>query len=74
MFYLFKEGELMDVIKAIQDVGFNIVFILLMAYFLKYVFDRLQNTIDKFTEAITENTLSMEKVLEKLENHTVVKE
>lgn len=58
-----------DLVSAIQTVGFNAVFLLVMAYFLKYMFDRLQNTIDDFTSAIRENTVAITKMSEKIKNH-----
>ncbi len=59
----------MDIVNAVQNIGFNATFLLVMAYFLKYMFDRLQNTIDEFTSAIRENTIAITKMSEKLDNH-----
>lgn len=59
----------MDIVNAVQNIGFNAVFLLVMAYFLKYVFDRLQNTIDEFTSAIRDNTIAVTKMSEKLDTH-----
>ena len=56
-------------VSAVQTIGFNAVFLFIMAYFLKYMFDRLQNTIDNFTEAIKENTIAVTTMSEKIRNH-----
>lgn len=58
-----------DLVSAIQTIGFNAVFLLIMAYFMKYMFDRLQNTIDDFTDAIKENTVAISKMSEKIKAH-----
>lgn len=60
---------LTDLVSAIQTVGFNAVFLLIMSYFMKYMFDRLQNTIDDFTDAIKENTVAISKMSEKIKAH-----
>lgn len=66
-----KLGEIMwsDIATAVQTIGFNAVFLLIMAYFLKYVFDRLQDTIDNFTGAIQENTKAVIEMSAKIKDH-----
>lgn len=66
-----KLGDIMwsDIATAVQTIGFNAVFLLIMAYFLKYVFDRLQNTIDNFTGAIQENTKAVTEMSAKIKDH-----
>lgn len=58
-----------DIATAVQTIGFNAVFLLIMAYFLKYVFDRLQDTIDNFTVAIQENTKAVIEMSAKIKDH-----
>ena len=57
-----------EVVQLINSVGFNAAFLLIMAYFLKYIFDRMQDTIDKFSLTISENTKILTELYEKISN------
>lgn len=56
-----------DVITTlITTVGFPIVVCLAMMYYVKYLNDQHKNEIDKLSEAIQNNTLVMQRLLDKL--------
>lgn len=53
-------------IQSISTVGFPIVMCLLFMYYIKYVNDQHKNEIDKLSESINNNTLVMQKLLDRL--------
>ena len=55
-----------DILQIVNTLGFNAAFLLIMAYFLKYIFDRMQNTIDRFSETISENTKILTELSERI--------
>lgn len=56
-----------DVITTlITTVGFPIVVCLAMMYYVKYLNDQHKQEIDKLSEAIQNNTLVMQRLLDKL--------
>lgn len=55
-----------DILQIANTLGFNAAFLLIMAYFLKYIFDRMQNTIDRFSETISENTKVLTELSERI--------
>lgn len=53
-------------IQSISTVGFPIVMCLLFMYYIKYVNDQHKDEINKLSESINNNTLVMQKLLDKL--------
>ena len=53
-------------IQSISTVGFPIVMCLLSMYYIKYVNDQHKDEINKLSESINNNTLVMQKLLDKL--------
>lgn len=58
----------MNWIEAIQTVGVSAVFVLIMAYFVKYMFDKFTEMIDTMN---TQHKEEMSTVNEALLNNTV---
>ena len=58
--------EVSELIQAISTVGFPIVMCLLFMYYIKYINDQHKDDIDKLTKSINNNTLVMQKHLDKL--------
>lgn len=54
------------IIQSISTVGFPIVMCLLFMYYIKYVNDQHKDEINKLSESINNNTLVMQKLLDKL--------
>ena len=54
------------VIQAISTVGFPIVMCLLFMYYIKYINDQHKDEIDKLSQSLNNNTLVMQKLLDKL--------
>lgn len=54
------------IIQAISTVGFPIVMCLLFMYYIKYINDQHKNEIDKLSQSLNNNTLVMQKLLDKL--------
>lgn len=54
------------VIQAISTVGFPIVMCLLFMYYIKYINDQHKDEIDKLSQSVNNNTLVMQKLLDKL--------
>lgn len=61
-------------IQSISTVGFPIVMCLLFMYYIKYVNDQHKNEIDKLSESINNNTLVMQKLLDRLGGDSVNEE
>ena len=60
--------EVSELIQAISTVGFPIVMCLLFMYYIKYINDQHKDEIDKLSQSINNNTLVMQKLLDKLED------
>lgn len=58
----------MNWVEAIQSVGVSAVFVLIMAYFVKYMFDKFTEMIDTMN---TQHKEEMSTVNEALLNNTV---
>ena len=54
------------IIQAISTVGFPIVMCLLFTYYIKYINDQHKDEIDKLSQSVNNNTLVMQKLLDKL--------
>ena len=54
------------IIQAISTVGFPIVMCLLFMYYIKYINDQHKDEIDKLSQTVNNNTLVMQKLLDKL--------
>ena len=54
------------VVQAISTVGFPIVMCLLFMYYIKYINDQHKDEIDKLSQSLNNNTLVMQKLLDKL--------
>lgn len=54
------------IIQAISTVGFPIVMCLLFMYYIKYINDQHKDEIDKLSQSVNNNTLVMQKLLDKL--------
>ena len=54
------------IIQAISTVGFPIVMCLLFMYYIKYINDQHKEEIDKLSQSVNNNTLVMQKLLDKL--------
>ena len=54
------------VVQAISTVGFPIVMCLLFMYYIKYINDQHKDEIDKLSQSVNNNTLVMQKLLDKL--------
>ena len=52
--------------QAISTVGFPIVMCLLFMYYIKYINDQHKDEIDKLSQSLNNNTLVMQKLLDKL--------
>lgn len=61
-------------IQSISTVGFPIIMCLLFMYYIKYVNDQHKNEIDKLSESINNNTLVMQKLLDKLGGDSINEE
>lgn len=70
--------DLQAILQAVSMVGFPIVCALILAYVVKYMFDKYSNDIkeltdahksecDKFAEALNANTVAITKLCEKLD-------
>lgn len=57
----------MDVVQIISTVGFPIFSFLACGFALKYVYDHSISEISKLTEAVSQNTLTLTKLVEKLD-------
>lgn len=66
--------DISAVIQAISTVGFPIVMCLLCMYYIKYVNDQHKSEIDKLSQSINNNTLVMQKLLNKLGGEVDVNE
>lgn len=53
-------------VQAISTVGFPIVMCLLFMYYIKYINDQHKDEIDKLSQSLNNNTLVMQKLLDKL--------
>lgn len=53
-------------VQAISSVGFPIVMCLLCMYYVKYMSDQHKEEIDKMSEALNNNTLAIERLVDKL--------
>ena len=58
--------EVSELIQAISTVGFPIVMCLLFMYYITYINDQPKDEIDKLSQSINNNTLVMQKLLDKL--------
>ena len=58
--------DVSSVIQAISTVGFPIVMCLLFMYYIKYINDQHKDEIDKLSQSVNNNTLVMQKLLDKL--------
>ena len=58
--------DVSEIIQAISTVGFPIVMCLLFMYYIKYINDQHKNEIDKLSQSVNNNTLVMQKLLDKL--------
>ena len=58
--------EVSELIQAISTVGFPIVMCLLFMYYIKCINDQHKDEIDKLSQSINNNTLVMQKLLDKL--------
>ena len=56
----------MDIVQIISTVGFPIFSFLACGMGLKYVYDHSINEISKLTEAVSQNTMTLTKLVEKL--------
>lgn len=54
------------IIQAVSTVGFPIVMCLLFMYYIKYINDQHKDEIDKLSQSVNNNTLVMQKLLDKL--------
>ena len=54
------------IVQAISTVGFPIIMCLLFMYYIKYINDQHKDEIDKLSESLNNNTLVMQKLLDKL--------
>lgn len=54
------------IVQAISTVGFPIVMCLLFMYYIKYINDQHKDEIDKLSQSLNNNTLVMQKLLDKL--------
>ena len=54
------------IVQAISTVGFPIVMCLLFMYYIKYINDQHKDEIDKLSKSVNNNTLVMQKLLDKL--------
>ena len=54
------------IIQAVSTVGFPIVMCLLFMYYIKYINDQHKDEIDKLSQSLNNNTLVMQKLLDKL--------
>lgn len=54
------------IIQAISTVGFPIIMCLLFMYYIKYINDQHKDEIDKLSQSLNNNTLVMQKLLDKL--------
>lgn len=66
--------DISAVIQAISTVGFPIVMCLLFMYYIKYINDQHKDEIDKLSQSINNNTLVMQKLLDKLGGEVTVDE
>lgn len=62
------------IIQAISTVGFPIVMCLLFMYYIKYINDQHKDEIDKLSQSVNNNTLVMQKLLDKLEGGNINEE
>ena len=62
------------IIQAISTVGFPIVMCLLFMYYIKYINDQHKDEIDKLSQSLNNNTLVMQKLLDKLEGGDINEE
>lgn len=58
--------DISAIIQAISTVGFPIVMCLLFMYYIKYINDQHKDEIDKLSQSVNNNTLVMQKLLDKL--------
>lgn len=58
--------DISAVVQAISTVGFPIVMCLLFMYYIKYINDQHKDEIDKLSQSVNNNTLVMQKLLDKL--------
>lgn len=69
---------LADIINAVQTLGISIVMCLLMAWFVKYMFDKFMTLLNDekeahkeeaklLTDTINNNTVALQKIADKLE-------
>lgn len=58
--------DVSEIIQAISTVGFPIVMCLLFMYYIKYINDQHKDEIDKLSQSLNNNTLVMQKLLDKL--------
>ena len=55
-----------DIVTLITSVGFPIVACLAMMWYVKYQDDQHKNDVEKLAEAVNNNTLVMQKLIDKL--------
>lgn len=58
--------DVSEIIQAISTVGFPIVMCLLFMYYIKYINDQHKDEINKLSQSVNNNTLVMQKLLDKL--------
>lgn len=63
-----EENKMTDIASLISSVGFPIVSFLLAGYFIKYIFDKYTTSIQQLTEAVNNNTLTLTRLAENIDN------
>lgn len=56
-----------EIITAITTVGFPIVMVLIVCWFVKYIYDTQNTTITRLTTVIEDNTKAIEKLIDQLQ-------
>lgn len=70
------------IIEAVKTIGISAVFVLIMAYFVKYMFDKFMKMVDdlntrhneqieQLTEVINNNTIAIQKLSDRIESDTI---
>lgn len=63
-----EENKMTDLESFISTVGFPILSFLMAGSFIKYIFDKYSTSIWKLTEAVNNNTVTLAKLVENIEN------
>lgn len=55
------------IIQLVETMGFPVVVCLCMMYYIKYLNDQHKNEMDKISDALNNNTIVMNKILDRLD-------